>query len=164
MRAAPLAKVVGHRRRRAGAAKWLVVAHVNPAGPTDLRSQYGNLRACRRSLFSSDFQTMTCWAHLEAVRWPHGPVCAHCGSIDNAHFAGRAHYRRCNACKGRFRATHGTPFEGTCRCGRAPAYRWIGRKFPAHLRVNHSLASMSGVTRTRRQRRTPTPPRRSTQP
>lgn len=54
-----------------------------------------------------------CWAHLEAVRWPDGPVCPKCGSIDNAHHVGRAHYRRCNACKAKFRVTHGTPFEGT---------------------------------------------------
>ena len=54
-----------------------------------------------------------CWAHLETVRWPHGPVCAHCGVINRSHFDGRAHYRRCNACKGRFRVTHGTPLEGT---------------------------------------------------
>ena len=54
-----------------------------------------------------------CWAHLEAVRWPEGPVCPHCGVIGNAHFVGQAHYRRCNACQGKFKVTHGTPFEGT---------------------------------------------------
>jgi hypothetical protein len=30
-----------------------------------------------------------CWAHLEALRWTNGPVCPKCGSIDNAHKAGR---------------------------------------------------------------------------
>jgi len=54
-----------------------------------------------------------CWAHLEAVRWPHGPVCPKCGSIDNAHHVGRAYYWRCNACRAKFRVTHGTPLEGT---------------------------------------------------
>ncbi len=54
-----------------------------------------------------------CWAYLEAVRWPNGPVCPHCGAVADAHSAGRAHYLRCNACKGKFRVTHGTPFEGT---------------------------------------------------
>lgn len=54
-----------------------------------------------------------CWAHLEAVRWPHGPVCPECGSVDDAHRVGRAHYRRCNACRAKFKVTHGTPFEGT---------------------------------------------------
>jgi len=23
--------------------------------------------------------------HLEAIRWTHGPVCPHCGELDNAH-------------------------------------------------------------------------------
>jgi len=54
-----------------------------------------------------------CWAHLESVRWPRGPVCPKCGSINNAHHAGRAHYRRCNACQAKFKVTHGTPLEGT---------------------------------------------------
>src|ERR1700745_3315816 len=40
-----------------------------------------------------------CWAHLKAVRWPNGPVCPHCGAVDEAHSAGRAHDLRCNACK-----------------------------------------------------------------
>jgi hypothetical protein len=38
---------------------------------------------------------------------------AHCGVVDEAHSAGRAHDLRCNACNGKFRLTHGTPFEGT---------------------------------------------------
>lgn len=54
-----------------------------------------------------------CWAHLEAVRWPKGPVCPKCGSVNDAHLVGRAHYRRCNACRAKFKATHGTPLEGT---------------------------------------------------
>jgi transposase-like protein len=54
-----------------------------------------------------------CWTYLEAVRWPNGPVCPHCGAVDDARSAGRVHYLRCNACKGKFRVTHGTPFEGT---------------------------------------------------
>jgi Transposase zinc-ribbon domain len=29
-----------------------------------------------------------CWAHLKAVRWPNGPVCPHCGAVDEAHSAG----------------------------------------------------------------------------
>ena len=23
--------------------------------------------------------------HLEAIRWPDGPICPHCGVVDNAH-------------------------------------------------------------------------------
>jgi Transposase zinc-ribbon domain len=29
-----------------------------------------------------------CWARLEVVRWPNGPVCQHCGAVDDAHSAG----------------------------------------------------------------------------
>ena len=54
-----------------------------------------------------------CWAHLEAVRWPDGPLCPKCGSVNNAHFVGCSHYRRCNACRAKFKVTHGTPLEGT---------------------------------------------------
>lgn len=54
-----------------------------------------------------------CWAHLEALRWPSGPVCPKCGSIDNAHKVGRAHYLQCNPCGAKFKATHGTALEGT---------------------------------------------------
>lgn len=62
-----------------------------------------------------------CWAHLEAIRWPDGPVCPGCGSVDDAHFVGRVHYRRCNACRAKFKATHGTPFEGT----HLPLRKWF---------------------------------------
>ena len=54
-----------------------------------------------------------CWAHLEALRWPSGPVCPKCGSIDNAHKVGRAHYLQCNPCGAKFKVTHGTALEGT---------------------------------------------------
>jgi transposase-like protein len=54
-----------------------------------------------------------CWAHLESVRWPDGPICAKCGVIDNAHKVGRSHYLRCNACRGKFTVAMGTPLEGT---------------------------------------------------
>ena len=55
----------------------------------------------------------SCWAHLEAIRWPDGPICPRCGSVGNAHHVGQGHYRRCNACRYKFKVTHGTPFEGT---------------------------------------------------
>jgi transposase-like protein len=54
-----------------------------------------------------------CWAHLESLRWPDGPVCTHCGSVANARKMGRPHYLNCNACGGKFKVTHGTPLEGT---------------------------------------------------
>jgi hypothetical protein len=76
-----------------------------------------------------------CWARLEVVRWPNGPVCPHYGAVDEAHSAGRAHDLRCNACNGKFRVTHRTPFEGSiCRCkiGSRPSISWPqrARAFP----------------------------------
>ena len=42
-------------------------------------------------------------AHLEAQRWPSGPVCPHCGVVDNAtRLAGEAHrpgLLECRACR-----------------------------------------------------------------
>src|ERR1700746_2629176 len=73
-----------------------------------------------------------CWAHLKSVRWPNGPVCPHCGAVDEAHSAGRAHDLRCNACNGKFRVSHGTPFEGT----HLPLQNWF-------------TASISGPQRAR---------------
>jgi transposase-like protein len=52
---------------------------------------------------------------LESVRWPTGPACVHCGSLENiARVAGERHRPGlfyCNACKGQFTVTVGTVFE-----------------------------------------------------
>jgi transposase-like protein len=79
----------------------------------------------------------SCWAHLEAIRWPDGPVCPRCGSVNNAHHPGRAHYRRCNACEYKFRVTHGTPVEGT----HLPLRTW----FTALYLVSASSKGISSV-------------------
>lgn len=59
--------------------------------------------------------------HLEAVRWPHGPICAHCGVVNEATALkgtggakGTKHrpgVYQCNACREQFTATVGTVFE-----------------------------------------------------
>jgi transposase-like protein len=53
--------------------------------------------------------------HLEATRWPHGPVCPHCGVVNEATaLKGKAHrpgLYQCNACREQFTATVGTVFE-----------------------------------------------------
>jgi transposase-like protein len=52
--------------------------------------------------------------YLEAVRWPHGPVCPHCGVIGGYHLAGKAHrpgLLKCSACREQFSVTVGTVFE-----------------------------------------------------
>ena len=55
-----------------------------------------------------------CRAHMQSVRWPNGPVCPKCGTInDAAHVGGRPGVFRCNACKSQFTVTVGTAMEGT---------------------------------------------------
>src|SRR5712672_730420 len=63
---------------------------------------------------------------LEAVRWPDGPVCPHCGSVERiALIAGEKHSHRpglyyCNDCKGQFTVTVGTVFERS----KMPLTKW----------------------------------------
>jgi transposase-like protein len=55
-----------------------------------------------------------CWRHLEAVRWPEGPICFECGSIGTAtELKRRPHYWQCRACRYVFTAAMGTAIEGT---------------------------------------------------
>ena len=52
--------------------------------------------------------------HLEATRWPHGAICAHCGTVGEAtKLEGRAHRKgvwQCNASREQFKVTVGTVF------------------------------------------------------
>ena len=56
-------------------------------------------------------------AHLEAQRWPQGPVCPHCGNVDQASITAlqgskhRPGVYQCNACREQFTVTVGTVFE-----------------------------------------------------
>jgi IS605 OrfB family transposase len=55
-----------------------------------------------------------CWAHLEAMRWPAGPVCPRCGSVGEATAQkSRVHYWQCRACRALFAVAMGTALEGT---------------------------------------------------
>lgn len=54
--------------------------------------------------------------HLEAIRWPDGPVCPHCGSVDNIkRLQDKPKHRpgvyKCYECKQQFTVTVGTLFE-----------------------------------------------------
>jgi hypothetical protein len=75
-------------------------------------------------------------AHLEATRWPNGPICPHCGVVDDAtrlpaqrgratkaHPDGalRAGVVQCNACRGQFSVTVGTVFESS----KVPLNKWL---------------------------------------
>lgn len=65
--------------------------------------------------------------HLEATRWPHGPVCPHCGSVDNATNVGGKKARpgvyQCNAkeCREQFSVTVGTVFKSS----KVPLNKWV---------------------------------------
>src|SRR6476620_6695991 len=52
--------------------------------------------------------------HLEALRWPDGPECVHCGSADVTRLEGKKHrdgLLQCNKCREQFTVTVGTVFE-----------------------------------------------------
>lgn len=62
---------------------------------------------------------------LEALLWPEGPVCPHCGCIDNAtKFQGKAHRDgvwKCKPCEKQFTVTVGTVFERS----HIPLNKWL---------------------------------------
>jgi transposase-like protein len=64
-------------------------------------------------------------AHLEALRWPDGPVCPHCGSIDNAKElegeSTRPGVYKCRDCREPFTVTVGTVFERS----KIPLTKWL---------------------------------------
>jgi transposase-like protein len=91
---------------------------------------------------------------LEAVRWPDGPVCPHCGNTDQGRIAKVEGSKRshrpglyyCNECKGQFTVTVGTVFERS----KVPLTKWW---LATHLlgsskkgMSSHQLHRMLGVT------------------
>lgn len=64
-------------------------------------------------------------AHLEATRWPHGPICPHCGVVNEATNVGGKSARvgcyQCNACREQFTVTVGTVFERS----KVPLNKWL---------------------------------------
>lgn len=92
--------------------------------------------------------------HLEAIHWPHGPLCPHCGNARPEKIAkveGKKHSHRpglyyCNECKGQFTVTVGTVFERS----KIPLHKWV---LASHLMAAskkgmsaHQLHRMLGVT------------------
>lgn len=63
--------------------------------------------------------------HFEAIRWPEGPVCPHCGSVNNAtELQGkstRPGVYKCKDCWKPFSATIGTLFERS----HIPMHKWL---------------------------------------
>ena len=98
--------------------------------------------------------------HLEALRWPDGAYCPHCGSVDarrlpeqrgrptKAHPEGaiRKGVHQCNGCRQQFSVTVGTVFEAS----KVPLHKWL---LATHLLCAskkgmsaHQLHRMLGVT------------------
>src|SRR3712207_3051470 len=61
--------------------------------------------------------------HLEAIRWPNGPDCSHCGSIARAYATKRPGKYRCaeKACRKDFSVTTGTVMEAS----HIPLHKWL---------------------------------------
>ena len=63
--------------------------------------------------------------HLESIRWPDGPICPHCGVIDNAaELKGKKHrpgLYKCRDCRKQFSVTVGTVFERS----KVPLNKWL---------------------------------------
>ena len=88
--------------------------------------------------------------HLEAIHWPDGPICPHCGVIDNAHRikgrSARPGLWFCADCRKQFTVTVGTLFERS----KIPLHKWL---LAVHLMSAskkgmsaHQLHRMLGVT------------------
>ncbi len=62
---------------------------------------------------------------LEAIRWPNGPVCPHCGGADKAYKVKSAKARpgvyKCGHCRKQFTVTVGTVFERS----KIPLHKWF---------------------------------------
>lgn len=87
--------------------------------------------------------------HLEALRWPTGPFCPHCGSFNATRLQGKKHRKgaiQCNDCREQFTVTVGTVFERS----KVPLHKWL---LANHLMCSskkgisaHQIHRMLGVT------------------
>lgn len=90
--------------------------------------------------------------HLEAQRWPNGPICPHCGNCDLERIkalkgkAHRAGLYQCAECREQFTVTVGSVFERS----KIPLNKWL---FAVHMMTAskkgcsaHQLHRMLGVT------------------
>lgn len=88
-------------------------------------------------------------AHLEALRWPNGPVCPHCGSGNGTRLHGKSHRPgliHCNACEKPFTVTVNSVMERS----KIPLPKWV---LGFHLMAaskkgvsSHQLHRMLGIT------------------
>lgn len=88
--------------------------------------------------------------HLEAIRWPEGAVCPHCGGVEKIYAikgkAARPGLYKCGDCRKQFTVTVGTVFERS----KIPLNKWL---MAVHLMCSskkgissHQLHRLLGVT------------------
>ena len=90
--------------------------------------------------------------HLESIHWPDGPVCPHCGNVDQKRIkklegkSTRPGVFKCNECRKPFSVTVGTVFERS----KIPLNKWV---LATHLMAAskkgmsaHQIHRMIGVT------------------
>ena len=88
--------------------------------------------------------------HLEAINWPEGPFCPHCGEVENVKRlegkSTRAGLIQCNSCHGNFTVTVGTLFERS----KVPLNKWMLASYLIAASKKgmsaHQLHRMLGVT------------------
>ena len=84
-------------------------------------------------------------AHLEGLLWPHGPVCPHCGVVNEATAMKGASHRaglyNCRPCDKPFTVTVGTIYESS----HIPLHKWV---YATHL----MSASKKGISALQLQR------------
>ena len=77
--------------------------------------------------------------HFEALRWPDGPVCPFCGTVDDAHElqgkSTRPGLYKCHGCQKPFTATIGTLYERS----HIPLHKWL-------LATHLMAASKKGIS------------------
>ena len=88
--------------------------------------------------------------HFEAMRWPDGPVCPHCGVVDEAtELKGestRPGLYKCRACQKPFTATMGTLYERS----HIPMHKWLlATHLMAASKKGHERASTLANARLR---------------
>jgi len=91
-------------------------------------------------------------AFMERERWPHGPVCPHCGNVDRAKITElqgakhRAGLYQCAECREQFTVTVGTVYERS----KIPLNKWLAAIFLMNAGKKgtsaHQIHRMIGVT------------------
>ena len=118
-----------------------------------LRSECSDIRGnmAQRTLSEARFtDDDAARSHLEAIRWPNGPVCPHCGGVArNSLLQGQSHRAGlyfCGDCRSQFSVTVGTVFERS----KVPLHKWV---LATHLMCSskqgissHQLHRTLGVT------------------